>query len=89
MDSREKRYETGLTGYLQHDLDAYKEGLKNGPGLMDSLWGELYGGINAAGIHDAVITPEHADYLRRKFLWREDMPEEQTDTLLVDMGGIG
>ena len=63
-------YEYGLPEYLQHDLDAYKEGLKNGSTLMDCLWGELYGSINIAEINDGAITPEHADYLRQKFLWR-------------------
>lgn len=89
MKNRENQYETGLPGYLQHDLGAYKEGLKNGSNLMDCLWGELYGSINVAEINDAAITPEHADYLRRKFLWGEDMPEEQTDAPSMDMGGIG
>lgn len=65
---REQAYETGLPGYLQHDLDAYKEGLKNHSDLLDCLWGELYGSINAAEISDGAITPEHADYLRRKYL---------------------
>ena len=55
--------------YLQHDLDAYKEGLKNSSSLLDCLWGELYGSINAAEISEGTITPEHADYLRRKYLW--------------------
>mgnify|MGYP000880621995 CR=1 FL=1 len=67
---RERSYEYGLPGYLQHDLDAYKAALKNGSGLLDCLWGELYGSINAAAISDGVITPEHADYLRQKYLWR-------------------
>ena len=67
---RERSYEYGLPGYLQHDLDAYKDGLKNGSNLMDCLWGELYGSINAAEITDGAITPEHADYLRQKYLWR-------------------
>lgn len=66
---RERSYEYGLPEYLQHDLDAYKEGLKNGSSLLDCLWGELYGSINAAEIDDGAITPEHADYLRQKFLW--------------------
>ena len=65
----EERYEQGLPGYLQHDLDAYKEGLKNGSSIMDCLWGELYGSINIAEINDKVITPEHADYLRKKYLF--------------------
>ena len=66
----EQSYEYGLPGYLQKDLDAYKDALKNGSTLLDCLWGELYGSINDAEISDGVITPEHADYLRQKFLWR-------------------
>lgn len=67
---REQSYEFGLPSYLQHDLDAFKEGLKSGSTLLDCLWGELYGSINIAEINDGAITPEHADYLRNKFLWR-------------------
>lgn len=66
---REKSFEHGLPGYLQHDLDAYKDGLKNGSDLLDCLWGELYGSINMAEINDGFITAEHADYLRQKYLW--------------------
>ena len=68
--ARERSYEYGLPEYLQHDLDAYKEGLKNGSSLLDCLWGELYGSINAAEINDGSITSEHTDYLRQKFLWQ-------------------
>ena len=57
---RERSFECGLPDYLQHDLDAYKEGLKTKSDLLDCLWGELYG----------AITPEHADYLRKKYLWK-------------------
>lgn len=67
---RELSYEFGLPEYLQHDLDAYKDGLKNHSSLLDCLWGELYGSINIAEISDGVITPEHADYLRKKYLYR-------------------
>lgn len=66
---RERSWEHGLPAYLQHDLDAYKEGLEKGSSLMDCLWGELYGSINIAEINDGAITPEHADYLRQKYLW--------------------
>lgn len=69
QELRERSYEHGLPDYLQHDLDAFKEGLKTGSSLLDCLWGELYGSINMAEISDGVITPEHADYLRQKFLW--------------------
>ena len=65
---RTRSYEYGLPEYLQHDLDAYKDGLKNGSDIMDCLWGELYGSINAAEISDGIITPEHAAYLRNKYL---------------------
>ena len=68
--SRERSYEYGLPDYLQRDLDAYKEGLRTESSLLDCLWGELYGSINMAEISDGTITPEHADYLRRKYLWR-------------------
>ena len=65
----ERAYEYGLPTYLQDDLDAYKEGLKTHSGLMDCLWGELYGSINIAEINERVISPEHADYLRQKYLF--------------------
>ena len=59
----------GLPEYLQHDLDAYKEGLKNKSDLLDCLWGELYGSINIAEINDGAITREHAEFLRNKYLF--------------------
>lgn len=67
---RERSYEYGLPSYLQHDLDAFKDGLANNSTLMDCLWGELYGSINMAEISDGVITHEHAEYLRDKYLRR-------------------
>ena len=68
--ARERSYEHGLPGYLQYDLDEYKNGLQNNSNLLDCLWGELYGSINIAEISEGVITPEHADYLRQKYLWK-------------------
>lgn len=66
---RARSYEFGLPDYLQHDLDAYKDGLKTHSSLLDCLWGELYGSINMAEISDRAITPEHASYLRSKYLF--------------------
>lgn len=66
---REASYEYGLPAYLQHDLDAYKDGLENHSSLLDCLWCELYGSINIAEVNDASITHEHANYLRQKFLY--------------------
>ena len=70
QEQKEHSYEYGLPSYLQQDLDAYKEGLKNGSGLIDCLWGELYGSINIAEINEQAITHEHAEYLRDKYLRR-------------------
>jgi len=67
---RESSFEYGLPDYLQHDLDAYKEGLRTQSDILDCLWGELYGSINMAEISEGVITSEHADYLRKKYLWK-------------------
>lgn len=67
---RERSFEVGLPDYLQHDLDEFKSGLKNNSSILDCLWGELYGSINMAEISDGLITSEHADYLRKKYLWR-------------------
>lgn len=69
-EERERSYEYGLPTYLQHDLDAYKQARQHGSNLLDCLWGELCGSINAAEITDGAISPDHADYLRQKFLWR-------------------
>lgn len=38
----EQSYEYGLPNYLQHDLDAYKDGLKNGSTLMESVGRALW-----------------------------------------------
>ena len=62
-------YESNLPGYLQKDLDAFKEWRRTGSTLMDCLWGELYGSINGAEIDDQAITREQAQYLRDKYLW--------------------
>ena len=69
LNDMEQLYEYGLPDYLQHDLDAYQDGLNNGSSLIDCLWCELYGSINIAQINDGAITAEHADYLWQKFLW--------------------
>ena len=38
QEIQERSYEYGLPDYLQHDLDAYKEGVKNGSTLLGSKW---------------------------------------------------
>jgi len=73
QDLRELLWEHNLPEVLQHDLDAYKAGLESDScTYLDCLWGELYGGIN---ISLGEITPEHADYLRKKYLFGDDEEE--------------
>ena len=60
---RKEYYEINLPPYLQHDLDAMKEGKYP----YDCLWGELYGSINSAFV-DGNITEEQAWYLRETYL---------------------
>lgn len=77
----EQMHEHRLPEYLQHDLDAYKEGLRTHSSLLDCLWSELYGSINMAAISHGIITPEHADYLRKKYLFgcNENNKEKSND----------
>ena len=43
MIERVQAYEYGLPKYLQHNPDAYKDGVKNHSGLLDCLWGNCTG----------------------------------------------
>lgn len=69
QEERERSFEYNLPTFLQHDLDEYKKGIKEHSHLLDCLWCELYASINIAEINDQIITKEHADYLRNKFLF--------------------
>ena len=73
---RERSYEYGLPAYLQQDLNAYKKAVREKAPLIDCYWGELYGSINMAEISDGLITPEHADYLRQKYLWGQNYEQD-------------
>jgi hypothetical protein len=67
---QEESWEYGLPAYLQEDLDSYKAAMAAGDKMeLVFLWCELYGSINSALINDDAITEEHADFLRKKFLY--------------------
>ena len=73
---RDKKYlETGLPESLQHSLDEFIQGEKDQVPHMDCLWGELYGSINACQ-WGGRITKEQADYLRKKYLFADEVVEE-------------
>lgn len=60
--------EADLPQSLQLAIREYAEGVASGSALLDCLWGELYGAINAHQ-HGGRITAEQADYLRMKYLF--------------------
>ena len=62
--------ETNLSPHLQKAIDDYVQGEKDKVSYMDCLWGELYGSINA-DLWAGVISEEHANYLRTKYLHGE------------------
>ncbi len=59
--------EVNLPPYLQHDIDALRQGLEQDVLYLDCLFDELYGSINSAEWDDE-ITHEQAAYLREKYL---------------------
>ncbi len=59
--------EVNLPLYLQHDIDALRQGLEQDVLYLDCLFDELYGSINSAEWDDE-ITHEQAAYLREKYL---------------------
>ena len=59
--------ELNLPRYLRNDIEALKKGEQEKSTLLDCLWGEVYGSINAA-FYDNEISEEQADYLRAKYL---------------------
>lgn len=63
--------EYGLPEDLQKAILDYVRGEKEHSTLLDCLWGELYGSINANQC-DNTITKEQADYLRFKYLFEEE-----------------
>ena len=69
---REEGYDPPLEQGLPPDIEValreFIEGVQTHSPLLDCLWGELYGAINAnqwAG----VITAERADMLRKEYLF--------------------
>ena len=63
--------EASLPQSLQTAIKEYNNGIASGSSLLDCLWGELYGAINAHQ-HGGRITKEQADYLRAKYLFEEE-----------------
>ena len=75
-------WETNLPAAIQKDIDAYLEGIRTQSSVLDCLWDELYGSINASQ-WGWEISKEQADYLRAKYLFeQEEEPFLPTDSML-------
>jgi len=66
MEYDEEILEKCLPKYLERDLIALKEGIKNKSKNLDCLYNELQGSINSA-IVDGEITEKQCDYLYNKY----------------------
>lgn len=66
--------EINLSPALTKAIGDYVQGEKEHSRLLDCLWGELYGSINA-DFWAGCITEEQADYLRKKYLFGENQEE--------------
>ncbi len=67
--------ETDLPGSLQKAIDDYIQGEKEQVLHLDCLSDEVYGSINS-NFWAGRITEEQADYLRKKYLYGEEVSED-------------
>ena len=67
--------ETGLPQSLQKSIDDYIQGEKEQVLHLDCLWDEVYGSINS-NFWAGRITEEQAVYLRNKYLYGEEVSED-------------
>ena len=74
-------WEIDLPADLQKAIDDYLQGIRAQSSVLDCLWDELYGSINA-NQWGWEISKEQADYLRAKYLFGpEDEAEDFHQTL--------
>ena len=72
-------WEIDLPAAIQKDIDAYLEGIRTQSSVLDCLWDELYGSINASQ-WGWEITKEQADYLRQKYLFEPEDEENRKNS---------
>ena len=59
------------TLYLENDIIALKEGIKNDVGYIDCLINEVQGSVNSAWV-DGRITEEQCDHIYRRYIRMEE-----------------
>lgn len=70
----EKILEIGLPPFLENDIKALKEGIKNNVKYIDCLINEVQGSVNSAWV-DGLISDKQKDYLYKKYIfgrWEND-----------------
>ena len=60
-----------LPPYLENDIIALKEGIKNNVGYIDCLINEVQGSVNSAWV-DGRITEEQCDHIYRRYIRLEE-----------------
>lgn len=66
--------EIGLPSFLENDIKALKDGIKNKVSYVDCLENEVQGSINSAWV-DGLISDKQKDYLYEKYIfggWKND-----------------
>lgn len=64
-------YETEIPEFLKTSLDRLKRNMRNGSPYYDCFWDDTYASINVCEV-EQLISSEHANYLRYKYLWRSE-----------------
>lgn len=67
MNDNRKLLEIGLPSFLENDIKALKDGIKNNVSYVDCLVNEVQGSVNSAWV-DGLISDKQKDYLYEKYI---------------------
>lgn len=67
MNDNKKILEIGLPAFLENDIKALKDGIKNNVSYIDCLVNEVQGSVNSAWV-DELISDKQKDYLYDKYI---------------------
>ena len=71
MEYKEEILEKCLPKYLEDDIKALKEGIKNKVLHVDCLINEVQGSVSSAFV-DGIITEKQCDYIYKKYIRMEE-----------------
>lgn len=67
MNDNKNLLEIGLPSFLENDIKALKEGIKNNVSYVDCLVNEVQGSVNSSWV-DGLISDKQKDYLYEKYI---------------------